>query len=493
MSEFKFCPRCGAVTKPGICSNCGYNMNKELEENEVEQDVTSETSAQSVQNEETGFSNDSQEPKKKSKGWLVGLFVGLGLIAFTVIFICLLVVVAFVPLAFKTVFATVNYVNTAQTNPPVNQNPLVLPNTPDTDDEHDPENDDDPEDETDPDDPDDPDADPDDDYDDILNNYYYSDNIEGNYSGSSEFDYDKFTKDLVPEANEYWDENAENTFDYFMNGTYNSYLQSPESHEFAERDGFPTPYYDYIVDSYIENKNYDVERHIIRFEGEIDGMFINACSAYYALSSDKVDFTDVNEALRDQALAELYHFATNNNAKSGSYNYTLYSDAVITFNNDEVMSIVYNTTSYKENYFDKFFIHGMNIDVKNGKVMDNTKILNFDDDFSEFFVERSNTQNSLVDSINESQPSELTKIFNNDDALIIFFTPLGIEVGMNYLYHGSYGWVTISLNDFDEYLSGTYNFKADWGKGYDIYKYEKEHGITPGVYDSDDDDYYYDL
>ena len=82
---------------------------------------------------------------------------------------------------------------------------------------------------------------------------------------------------------------------------------------------------------------------------------------------------------------------------------------------------------------------------------------------------------------------------NDDDSLIVLFTPLGLEIGCDYRYKYTYGWVTVTINDFDKYLSGNYKFDSDFGKGYDIFKYEKENGITPDGYDADEDDDYYDL
>ena len=216
---------------------------------------------------------------------------------------------------------------------------------------------------------------------------------------------------------------------------------------------------------------------------------MNAYCAYYALYSDDVDFTKVNEALRNQAISELDKCVKDKITKK-AYNINLYSDAVITYNNDEVLSVVYNTTVYAENETEVFYLHGINVDMVNGRVMDNTKILNIDDSFSKFFVQRSNTQNSFLDSINYSDIKDVTKVLNDDDSLLIFFTPLGIEVGCNYRYHYSYGWVTVTINNFDNYLSGEYDFNADFGKSYDIYKYEQENGITPkDPYFDDYDDY----
>ena len=126
--------------------------------------------------------------------------------------------------------------------------------------------------------------------------------------------------------------------------------------------------------------------------------------------------------------------------------------------------------------------------------MDNTAILDFRGDFAEFFVERSNIQNNFVDSINNSPSSDTAKVFQDDDSLILLFTPLGIEVGINYRYQYSYGWVTVTLNDFDDYFMNQYSFDTDWGHGYDIYQYEKDNNIYyDPLEDNGDDQFIYDL
>ena len=101
------------------------------------------------------------------------------------------------------------------------------------------------------------------------------------------------------------------------------------------------------------------------------------------------------------------------------------------------MSIVYDYTSYRENVADRMTVYGVNIDMKNGSVFDNTKILNMDDDFAQFFVDRSNIQNRYLNALNESSSSDISKVLNDDDSLIMFCTPFGIEVGMVYRYQGT--------------------------------------------------------
>ena len=444
-SEMVFCPRCGAVTTPGTCTNCGYKIE------EIYHLSTDEENTEETYSEET-------PRKKSSNGWIIGLIIGICLFAFLFIFAALLLIVGFAPIIVKQYYASVN---------PSPVQPTVSPMIPGVDEEDDEEDEDD--DDKDSDDDTDKDEDDSDDSDDSGDTYgfSYSQTFEGTPSSAADFDEDKFNE-LIANANEFTEEANEN--DYFTNGLYYGYARSGASHDFVDRDGFYTPSYQNIVNSYIENENYDVQRNIIRYEGENNGVYINAYCAYYSLSSDTVDYTDINKALREQSLCEIYRLLSVKSYPADTYSYTLYSDSVITFNNDEILSVAYDTTTYKDTYVDNFYIHGINADVKNGILMDNTKILNFDDSFSQFFVQRSNTQNSYVEAINECTTQELTAVFNNDDALILYFTPLGIEVGVNYNYLYNGGWVTVTLNNFDSYLSGEYSFNSNFGKGYDIYQ-----------------------
>ncbi|MCR4649742.1 MAG: hypothetical protein K5776_11765 [Lachnospiraceae bacterium] len=474
MADFIFCPRCGAVTKPGICSNCGYKMEEYVSENvesEVNVNAESEQTAPKIK-------------KSSGNGWIIGLIVGIVLMLFLVIFSGILVVIGIMPLAFKTITSTSHPTVQAVPNPPTNNN---LPNIPDVkeneEDEKDNEN-----------------KDEDGKENDETKEEEEPLTIRPYDPDDSVFDYDKFSDEIISGSNEFWDENKGDD-DLFVHGNYSAYSQSGSSHDFADRDSFTTPYYNYIINSYVENENYDVERRTIRYEGEVNGVYYNAYCGYYTLSADNVDFTAVNEGLRNKCLERIEDYIRNSTDAAGTY-VTIYVDSVVTFNNDDVFSAAYDTNVYSNNVINTFSISSVNIDVKNAAVMDNTKILTLDDDFSKFFIERSNTQNRWVESINKSDVSDVTKVFNDDDSLILFFTPLGVEVGINYKYrqdsYGSdyVGWVTITLNDFDNYLSGTYNFNADWGKNYDIYQYEKDNNITPSSgyeFDYDYDSILYDL
>jgi hypothetical protein len=506
-AEFVFCKRCGAVTRPGVCTNCGFDMYKDLN---VEENNNSEINSnnESVSTESnTSTSNNSiyqggnfvssysdtntnnatadntvnnvaptRKSKSKGKGWIVGLAIGIPA-ALAVLLVCIIAILAVAsPLLIKYVIPT-SVSNNIYNSLNKNNNSALATLIPVPEEEEE----------------DDEDEDLDIDYSEIFGDdpttgsgydptagsgYAYV--IDGMDVSADGFDQNKFDG-YVASANEYSDNVVDDTDkkDVFANGVYDSYLTFPAEHGEHDRDSYPTPYLTSLDECYEECADYSVERHIIKYEGTHNGVLVNCTSAYYTITSDTIDFTDVNKKLKEQALIGLYNFFEDS-SKSSTYSYTIYSDAIITYNNDEVLSIVYDYTSYDQNNKDLLTVHAINVDVKNGKVFDNTKILDMDDAFSKFFVDRSNIQNSYVSALNSSSTSDITKVLNDDKSLIMFFTPFGIEVGIQYKYMGSYGWVTITINDFDKYMSGTYNFNTDWGKkNYDVYQYEKDNGITP--------------
>ena len=514
-AEFIFCPRCGAITKPGICTNCGYNTlkteetsnygNDDMSQSNSSNDFSSsDNSTYSSNDNSNGFSNPDSNgssntasvdngaenynytsaeysgnpyvTKKKnssSKGWIIGLIIGIILIILIFI-IGLLSIIGLTVLVMVPMANSFNNINTATTNP------ITAPTSPSTTTPS-----------ISPDDIDGPDVE-----DFLSDDDQYNPTITNKDTNYSNFDADKF-EEYKADANEYLDSYSSDGSDYFENGMYGDYLASDEDHTFYPRDSFDTPYNPGIVNSYVENEHYTLERHNIRYEGESDGVYVNAYCAYYEIVSDEGDFTDVNEKLKQCAVNELYSYLNETKHNSSTYSYNIYTDCIVTYNDDDIISCVYNTTSYEGENLDMMYIHGANVDVKNAQLMENTKIVNCDDDFSKFFVERSNTQNRYVESINNSDVSDVTKVLNDEDSLIVFFTPLGLEIGINYRYYYYSGWVTITINDFAQYLTGNYDFNTDFAidNGYDMYQYEKDNNITPYVpgYTPDEDEDLYDF
>ena len=125
------------------------------------------------------------------------------------------------------------------------------------------------------------------------------------------------------------------------------------------------------------------------------------------------------------------------------------SEGYVTYMSESVLSIAFQE-EIRSNFFGAVYVYCINIDMNAGVVMDNTDIIEVDDDFSVDFRERNERQNGENDMLDSMSDQEITKHLKSEDDLIIFYTPLGMEIGMN--YGDGYGWVTVTYNDYKKYL-----------------------------------------
>ena len=114
---------------------------------------------------------------------------------------------------------------------------------------------------------------------------------------------------------------------------------------------------------------------------------------------------------------------------------------------EDMLSIVFDKRIYSDLGLVGVYLICVNVDMKNGVVLDNGDMLTIDDDFSVDFRTRSDEQNGEIDSLNYMTDQQITDYFNSD-GLIVFYTPKGMEIGFNY----EEGWVTVTYEDYDQFL-----------------------------------------
>ena len=74
------------------------------------------------------------------------------------------------------------------------------------------------------------------------------------------------------------------------------------------------------------------------------------------------------------------------------------------------------------------------------------------DEFTIDFRERCEKQNGEIYGLNYYSDQDITSLMNEESTLILFYTPLGLEVGFNY----PDGWVTVTYPDYEEDLATTF-------------------------------------
>ena len=119
----------------------------------------------------------------------------------------------------------------------------------------------------------------------------------------------------------------------------------------------------------------------------------------------------------------------------------------VTYMSEDVLSVVFSET-INSDYYVSVYCYSINIDMQDGVIMDNTDIIAVDDDFSIDFRYRSEKQNGTIDALDWMSDQEITEYLTSSGNLIIYYTPMGMEIGFNY----DEGWVTVTYHDYKDFL-----------------------------------------
>lgn len=132
--------------------------------------------------------------------------------------------------------------------------------------------------------------------------------------------------------------------------------------------------------------------------------------------------------------------------------YQCFGEGFVTYMSEDILSVVFLEYIYldegtDENFMESY-VKSMNFDLQTGMLLGNTHILDIDDSFSVDFRERCEIQNGEIWALSYMSDQEITSYLTNNDSLIIFYTPLGMEIGFNYYD----GWVTVTYRDYENFV-----------------------------------------
>lgn len=246
--------------------------------------------------------------------------------------------------------------------------------------------------------------------------------------------------------------------DIFLNAGYNSTFGT--NHDNHSINEFTGEYFDPFVDCIDPSKGYGLSRHFIEYEDEIDGVTVKAYIAYIQLEGKKIpNESEINRQILNDTANDLFGHLSGQKPYPYECNSVTYMvDSYIPYNDGEKMSILLDVNIVQnDDTFVESYIYAINIDLVNGKILDNNEILNTDVNFAAMFRERCITQNgSDIDGLNYISDVELSEYLSNASTNVVFYSPYGVEVGYAYeLNDGSYGsrgWMTITLSDYEQYL-----------------------------------------
>ena len=167
-------------------------------------------------------------------------------------------------------------------------------------------------------------------------------------------------------------------------------------------------YYEF-EDDIKEDLSYQVDKDVIE-ESEETGIAKMIAERPYVIMEDQVKEDRINGLIKKEMEKVREHIEQTAGKLSKENEFQMEVRSYITYMDEEILSIVLEEDGYLDNSFYESSLISLNFDM------------------------------------------ETTSLMNEESTLILFYTPLGLEVGFNY----PDGWVTVTYPDYEEDLATTF-------------------------------------
>ncbi len=233
---------------------------------------------------------------------------------------------------------------------------------------------------------------------------------------------------------------------------YNYYNDYDDDYDYHNDDYYDDDYYDddeyYTLHDDIKRLSYSINWEY--FEYDADNENVSIIVDYPEVSGSHVPNLDkINRAIANEisVFTDYYEEEYSRYMTDDDSYFNAYASGYVTYMSEDILSVVFSETVYT-NYYNSAYLYCINIDMRDGVILENTDIISVDDDFSIDFRYRSDKQNGTIDDVDLMSDQEITEMLTSGSNLIIFYTPQGMEIGFNY----DNGWVTVTYHDYRDYL-----------------------------------------
>lgn len=229
------------------------------------------------------------------------------------------------------------------------------------------------------------------------------------------------------------------------NGGANPEMTIPKKQESENAAGAAGEYYGDVTDNIRTDLDYSIKWENYEYEGNNE--YVMIAVDYPVIEGDVPNRDILNEMIANEVVYFEEYFNEYSQYMLDGEIFVVYSEGNVTYMDEEKMSIVFTETIYSD-YWQDTDLYCINIDMENGVVLNNSSILEVNKDFAVDFRIRSREQNGSVSALDYMTDQEMIYYLSNNDTSIIFYTPLGMEVGINY----GESYVTVTYKDYEEFL-----------------------------------------
>lgn len=222
------------------------------------------------------------------------------------------------------------------------------------------------------------------------------------------------------------------------------------------KEDFTGRYYQDVVDCIDESVSYEVKRE---FQDVLDAKNnVSIYTSYIQLDGNIPGLDEINRLLKEEATYFVNNYEENKTDIHAMLEETgtgvqAELKSYVTYNTESIISVVVREDISLGYMYRDVALRSININLDTGTVLENTSILKLEDGFGQEFRERSNAQNGISESgIEAFSNDEIESMLNDEEALIIFYTPMGMEIGYNYKGESILGWITVTMQDYEKYV-----------------------------------------
>ncbi len=196
------------------------------------------------------------------------------------------------------------------------------------------------------------------------------------------------------------------------------------------------PYYETITDATRTDLAYGIDW----ITESIDPDDSEDYCTFYCIYPMLRDFED--EHKYDSANAAIREMAQSYRASYREYSGGCSTYSYVTYMDEEKVSVAFQHDLYVEGgKIPK--VNAVNFRVETGEVIGYEEMAELDQDLAIRFRAQDKTQNDGVEYVQDLTDEELLEILGDPQAAVMFYTPVGLEIGFNY----EDGWVTVTFKE----------------------------------------------
>ena len=230
-------------------------------------------------------------------------------------------------------------------------------------------------------------------------------------------------------------------------GNYSQGAFNEDDYSYTDKET-GAKYYKELKNAIRDDLNYSVSWQEYKYKTDYENVSIQA--SYPKLVGENIPNLDyINDYIFDEVefWTESFEEYVNEGYFFEDDEFYLNSTVYVTYMDEEKISMVYSEYGETDGST-MYYLYSVNVDVQNGVILDNASIINMDDEFAVEFRERNREQNDADGYIDELSDQEIVEYLNSPSMGVVFYTPLGLEVGINL----DYGWYTVTFRDYEKYL-----------------------------------------